>query len=354
MARCYIESRKSAARGTESVAADAMRHLYARQHLGKAVVVTDTPVPMLSAARKQWLKLARTIQKQRSSTLNADKILKYTHMITRMQHMHFSAKSPMEHPEADVYFLQPHEVAILPIHCWTVYVLTPLSDSAAQSLLRLIPTEALVVDYHSAAQWERLGLSPKHALEQLVGREWRRATDFLRSYDVDVPALARHDIHDVEAMDEALDTLLGISHKFLLTANEFQRALELARPIRLSREVRAQYDLLVLLAHRVQALSPGAFTQQFLEVYNEDDTFFLYDIAREATARQRKHGAAALRLLPGLLPPVSDSLRRLGVAAYANAPIRERIRLQFDQQYAHMPNAYKPKLAFALMPKRTG
>lgn len=354
MTRCYVELRKGAARGTESIAADVMRHLYARQHLGKAVVVCAAPVPMLSAARKQWLKLARTIQKQRASTLNADKILKYTHMITRMQHMHFSAKTPVENPAADVYFLQPHEVVILPIHCWTVYILADLPEEAGRAMLRLMPTEALVVDYQQAATWERLGLSPKSVLEQHVTDEWRRATEFLHNYHIDIGALARQEAHDIVAMDEALDTLLGVSHRFLQVANEFQRALELARPLRLSRDARRRYDLLVLLAHRVQALSPGAFTQQFLEVYNEDDTFFLYDVAREGTARQRKHGAAALGLLPFLLPPVGNCLRRLGMAAYANAPVRERIRLQFDNQNTQVAHAHKPKLTAPLAPKRAG
>jgi len=85
-------------------------------------------------------------------------------------------------------------------------------------------------------------------------------------------------------MDDALDTLLSMSHRFLRIANEFQRALELARPLRIQRSLRQQYDALVLLAYRVQALSPGAYTQHFLESYNEDDTFFLYD-----SARHRKH-----------------------------------------------------------------
>jgi hypothetical protein len=111
-------------------------------------------------------------------------------------------------------------------------------------------------------------------------------------------------------MDDALDTLLGTSYKFLQVANDFQHALELARPMRLGRDLRRQYDSFILLAHRVQALSPGAFSQQFLEVYNEDDTFFLYDAERgqfilqhsalaEAYARHvragRKHLAHALR-----------------------------------------------------------
>src|SRR6476660_4446110 len=91
----YLESRKALARGTDSLAADIMRHLHTRQHLGSAVIICEQPVGMLSAGRKQWLKLSRSLQKQRAGTLNADKILKYTHTITRMQHMGFSAKTPL-------------------------------------------------------------------------------------------------------------------------------------------------------------------------------------------------------------------------------------------------------------------
>ena len=310
MAKCYMELRKHAARGTDSVVADIMRHLHARQHLGKAVVVCNTPIPFLSAARKQWLKLSRTIQKQRASTLNADKILKYTHMITHMQHMHFSAKTPVDNPGADVYFLTPAQVAIMPIHCWTVYVITPMAEATAQNMLRLLPSEALVVDYCQAGYWEHLGLRPKAELERQSEHAWRRALKFLKDHHISIAAISREDMGDIDAMDDALDTLLGMGHRFLQVANDFQRALELARPLRLSKEIRTQYDAFILLAHRVQALSPGAFTQQFLEVYSEDDTFFLYDTARglwvlddamlaEAYARHSQAGrhnlAAALR-----------------------------------------------------------
>jgi hypothetical protein len=217
-------------------------------------------------------------------------------MITHMQHMHFSAKSAVENPGADIYFVQPAQLAILPIHCWTVYVLAEIPAQAAQEMLRMLPSEALVVDYIQTATWERLSLHPKQVLEQQVEQQWRLTGEFLRSYDIDIAALSRDDLHSIDIMDDALDTLLSTSYKFLQVANEFQRALELARPLRISRELRNQYDTLVLLAHRVQALSPGAFTQQFLEVYNEDDTFFLYDAKRgQITLRQNAFAEAYAR-----------------------------------------------------------
>ncbi len=281
MTKGYIEMRKTSARGTDSVAADMMRHLHTRQHLGKAAVITDQPLAILAAARKQWLKLSRAIQKQRAQTLNADKILKYTHTITHMQHLRFTAKGPLEAPGADIYFLTPDNLTVMPIQCWTVYALDEPSADEAIDMLNQLPAEALVVDYRHGLAWQRqLGLQSKEALEDQIHTAWRQVLQFLATCNIDIAAIDNGDIRDVEAMDDALDTLLGTSHKFLQVANEFQRSLELARPIRVGKPLRTKYDTLMLLAHRVQALSPGVFTQHFLESYNEDDTFFLYDILR--------------------------------------------------------------------------
>jgi hypothetical protein len=103
--------------------------------------------------------------------------------------------------------------------------------------------------------------------------------------EININNLATGNIQDIEAMDDALDSLLGISHSFLQVANSFQHALETARPLRLNKETRRQYDAFSLLAHRVQALSLENFTQRFLETYNEDDTFFLYDSTKDLALR---------------------------------------------------------------------
>jgi hypothetical protein len=310
MAKCYFELRKQSAKGTDSVAADIMRHLHTRQHLGKVAIITDQPVALLAAARKQWLKLARTIQKQRASTLNADKILKYTHTITHMQHMRFTAKNALQDPEADVYFLDKNNCDTVPLHCFSIYFTVAVPEKTARRMLEQLPSEALMIDYGHGVPWGKLGLQSKMVLEEQVASEWRQVQQLLHANNIDITRLVQDGFHDIEAMDDALDTLLSMSHRFLRIANEFQRALELARPLRIQRSTRQHYDSLVLLAYRVQALSPGAFTQHFLESYNEDDTFFLYDAAKrrfvasgeplaEAVARHmaagRKHLAMSLR-----------------------------------------------------------
>lgn len=279
MAKYYFESRKQSAKGTDSLIADMMRHLHTREYLGKALIVCEQPTVTLSASRKQWLKLARTIQKQRASTLNADKIIKYTHAIAHMQHLQFGTRDPIDDPGLDIYFLTPGQLHLVPLQCLTVYVTTPLTHNTISDILQQLPDSALIVDYNHGP-WDEFGLRPKQALEQGVAEEWKNAAAFLTLNDINIATVSTGDIQDVEAMDDALDTLLGVSHAFLQVANSFQHALEIARPLRLNKGTRREYDAFSLLAHRVQALSQENFTQRFLETYNEDDTFFLYELAR--------------------------------------------------------------------------
>ncbi|MET0779655.1 MAG: hypothetical protein ABWY71_02360 [Candidatus Saccharimonadales bacterium] len=303
----YIEFRKTAARGSDSIAADVMRHLHTRQHLGKAAVITTQPTVTLAAARKQWLKLTRVLQKQRASTLHADKILKYTHSITHMQHMRFTTKGTFEYPNADVYFMGLDQLYTMPVGCWSVYILHEPTAKDAQAMLYQLPGESLVVDYIHKLSWvQKLGLLPKEALEAQVDAEWRQVRQFLHTHKINLAGLTAEDATDVDAMDDALDTLLDVGPKFLQVASGFQRALELARPLRISKELRAYYDALTILAHRVQALSPGAFTQQFLETYNEDDTFFLYDDPRRSEDIQSQY----LYHLAAGRPRLAEALRQ--------------------------------------------
>jgi hypothetical protein len=312
----YFELRTAAARGTDSLPADLARHLHTRQYLGKTVVLCNRPAVMLSAMRKQWLKLSRLAQKQRASTLNADKLLKYTHVITHMQHLTFTTKTPLEHPDADLYILHPDDAALMPPQCWSVYVDCKLGARNAKALVAQLPAEALVIDYTRSDIWDKLGLEPKTALEARVRDSWQQARQFLKTYQIDIAAFTNGKLQNVEAIDDALDTLLAVSHKFLAVANEFQRALELARPLRIPKKLREEYDSFILLAHRVQALSPGAFTQRFLETYNEDDTFFLNDKQRLAWTGETpaeaaiRHAAAGRRHLADALQSLHTSARR--------------------------------------------
>jgi hypothetical protein len=317
MAKCYFELRAQSARGTDSIAADIMRHFYARQHLGKAVIICSQPAGLLAASRRQWLKMSRALQKQRSSTLNADKILKYTHAITQMQHVHFSSKTPLEEPEADIYFLDETQCDTMPVRCYSVYTSLAVHRPVAKEIIGQLPSEALVIDYHRNIPWAQLGLQSKVVLEQQVSIAWKQIRQFLSSKNIDISALTQGNMHNIDAMDDALDTLLDVSQQFLRVANEFHHALGLARPLRVNRAVRQDHDSLMLLAYRVQALSPGIFTQHFLETYNEDDTFFLYDYHK--------------RHLVGSSESLADAVKRHITAGRPN--LARALRLVFASHY---------------------
>lgn len=120
-------------------------HLYGRQLHGKVVVVTNTPVPTLSAVRKQWVKLTRRAQRERSSTMNALHIAGISKQLARMQSMRFVAKSQLGAPDANVFFIKPGDVMHTPPICHTLYVTCEIDDAMLTQLTSLMPYGALVV-----------------------------------------------------------------------------------------------------------------------------------------------------------------------------------------------------------------
>jgi hypothetical protein len=292
MKKVYFEQRIAAARGTASQAADLMRHLHTRQYLGRAVIVCDQPVAMLSALRKQWLKLSRTLQYRRSETLNVDKILKYTHTITRMQRMNFTGKTTLDWATADIYCLRPDDALILPDDCYTVYITTPPTIDLSHALHGQVTDGGLIVDYNHATAWQEYRCLPKAALEQAVSNKWLSVETFFTKHHINVNDLFTGNAHNIPQMDDALDTLLASSKAFMPLADSFHRTLALARPLKITKNVRMKYDALSLLAHRVQALSPGEYSQRFLETYNEDDSMFLYDSELAAGLSHEQLGQA--------------------------------------------------------------
>ncbi|SRR6266540_5029956 len=83
---------------------DLARHLYTRITCGKVVIVANNPNTLLPPLRKQWLKLMRKVQKERASTLNAERIFELNEMVVRMQGLQFSTVWPPDgYKPADVY-----------------------------------------------------------------------------------------------------------------------------------------------------------------------------------------------------------------------------------------------------------
>jgi len=141
----YIED--NASNNASALSWNIAYHLYARHIYGKAVIVTDTPVALLAAVKKQWNKLIRQVQKERAATLEATKIAELTNQITSMQRLTFSATATSDVYTADVTFQSPDALQQIPPVCPTMYIATSLSTETAYLITSWLPRHAVVIIY---------------------------------------------------------------------------------------------------------------------------------------------------------------------------------------------------------------
>ena len=275
----YLETRTTDQ--TNTTAADVARHLRARLHLGKAVVVCSKPVTAMSVTKKYWLRLARNLQKERASTLNVERILQLTHDITRMHHTEFAAKSYDRAPHADIFFVPPDAIGELPPGCYSFYVLDEPTDIALQACIACLPHRALVIDYTRSPVVLQAPLLPKHQLGRQTPEQWRNVEAFLEAHDVHLDHIAKHP-QNTHAIDHAIDDLLDVSSQFLRIANNFLELLRLVQPTDTPMAQQRRFELLIALSRRIHALTPGTLSQQFIHSLGDDDSpMLLRDVTAE-------------------------------------------------------------------------
>lgn len=306
----YLEKRGRVHDTEENITADIMRHFHARQYLGKAMVVCDRPDEWLALAEKQWLRLSRTLQRRREAAEGAEQILRHTSTIIHMQQLRMAAQPPDGMAEADVYFVRPQEVRLMPANCLTLYAAAMVPAQLLGKLIELMPATGLVVDYRGQLADGDFGLGPRIDLETKVLMHWRSLESFMNEHQIELTEMSA--VYD-DAFDDVLDRALGVREEFLHLAIGFQYALNLARPLRtIAKTDRMRYDALLTLAYHVQSLTPGALPAQFLKTY-ADDSFFLNDvrlgaagwpevIARHLQAGRMNLARALMQLAPGLHP----------------------------------------------------
>jgi hypothetical protein len=266
------------------IASDIARHLQSRQFLGMTVVVCANPSSLLSALRKQWLRLARNLQKQRASTLNAEEILRFTHTIMHMQHLQFVAHAPVAQAGSHIFFTTPDELTTLPPGCLSLYITTPPRASQLTSWIDSLSADALVVDYEGTLRLGDLGLQPKKHMESRMLADWEELCAFIRSTGVDGSILQGTTSLHSHAMDAALDSLLSSGTEFLRRAAAFQHILSLSQPVKIVPATQQkQFETVMRLAHRIQSLTPGNFNSFLVKHFGDRraESFFLRDAAPE-------------------------------------------------------------------------
>ncbi len=273
----YLEQRQRGSGATMAVLADMVRFIHARQYLGSALVICDDPDATAHLAQRQWLKLSRLLQQRRAATGSAEEILRFTATITHMQHMQFVAGLPQDDRVSYVYFVTASQLNWLPPRGLTLYLLTSLPEDRLDSIVAQLSNQSLMVDYTGQISIGQFGLVPKVELETTVAQSWLQVDQFLRRHNVNVEQLVPWSSEANEAFNDSLDILLGVSIDFLQVASQFQRHLDLAQPLKsIPKVTRQHYEVFARLAHRVQVLTPGVFTDQFLKAF-ADDNFFLHD-----------------------------------------------------------------------------
>lgn len=102
---------------------------------------------LLSATRKQWLKLLRRVENERSSTLNPAREHILTEQILWMQGLSFTSKAPSDMLEADITFATAEDFVRVPPICRCVYVTYSFDREKLHMLTAWMPRNSLVVVY---------------------------------------------------------------------------------------------------------------------------------------------------------------------------------------------------------------
>jgi hypothetical protein len=123
------------------------RHICSHGQQGKIAVVTDKPDALLAATRKQWLKLIRQAENERSGTLNPSRVDLLTRHILWMQSLSFTSKAPDDQLEADITFATADDFVRVPPVCRCVYVTYDFEREKLHMLTAWMPRNSLVVIY---------------------------------------------------------------------------------------------------------------------------------------------------------------------------------------------------------------
>ncbi|HKR81623.1 MAG TPA: hypothetical protein VJR27_01345 [Candidatus Saccharimonadales bacterium] len=145
MAGCYVEER--AVSRTTPISWDIAHHLYARQLRGTAIILTEKPDGMLSATTKQWYKIVRQAEHERSSTLTAARVMELTHEVAAMRHTRFTAVDTEKFENNDVFFMTAEQLAAIPPSCHTLYITYNISTQTLETLKAKMPQNSLLVLY---------------------------------------------------------------------------------------------------------------------------------------------------------------------------------------------------------------
>jgi len=128
---------------------DIARHLYTRMYGGKVVIVAERPAALIGPLRKQWLKLMRSVQKERARTLDAARIQELASRVARMQAMKFTASwltnDTYLDDSYDIYIATAEQLLLWAPECRTLYVTCDIEREELHRVTAFMPRGSLIV-----------------------------------------------------------------------------------------------------------------------------------------------------------------------------------------------------------------
>jgi hypothetical protein len=128
---------------------DIARHLYTRMYAGKVVIVAAKPAALIGPLRKQWLKLMRSVQKERAKTLDASRVQELSGRVARMQSLRFTASwhgGDVDFTDQyDVYIATVDQLLGWPPDYRTMYVTCNIEREQLHLITTWMPKGSLVV-----------------------------------------------------------------------------------------------------------------------------------------------------------------------------------------------------------------
>lgn len=125
---------------------DLAHHLYTRQFQGKIIVVTERPMVMHATLSKQWRKVVREVQRERSSTLRAGRIREFTYELLHMQRLRLLAASGVDDAGA-ITILDIEQVLATQPTCQTMYITCNIDRVSLEAITSNMPDGSLLVKY---------------------------------------------------------------------------------------------------------------------------------------------------------------------------------------------------------------
>jgi hypothetical protein len=122
-------------------------HIASHSSQGKVAVVTDKPVTLLASTRKQWLRLIRLTENERSSTLNVVRKEQLEIHLEWMRQLRFTAKPPEDLLEVDITFATADDFVRTPPDCRMIYITYNFEREKLHMLTSWMPRNGVVVIY---------------------------------------------------------------------------------------------------------------------------------------------------------------------------------------------------------------